>query len=61
MSRYSFELDGKTIIDYKQMHNDFVTIMSILDDAGADEGGDRAEDKLLDAILMAIDESNKLY
>ena len=61
MSRYSFELDGKTIVDYQQMHNDFVEIMSILDDMGADEGGDSTEDKLLDAVLSAVDESRKLY
>lgn len=61
MSRYSFELDGKTIVDYQQMHSDFVEIMSILDDMGADEGGDNTEDKLLDAVLSAVDESRKLY
>lgn len=61
MSRYSFELDGKTIVDYQQMHNDFVEIMSILDDMGADEGGDSTEDKLLDAVLSAVDESRKLF
>lgn len=61
MSRYSFELDGKTIVDYQQMHDDFVEIMSILDDMGADEGGDSTEDKLLDAVLSAVDESRKLY
>lgn len=61
MSRYSFELDGKTIVDYQRMHSDFVEIMSILDDMGADEGGDSTEDKLLDAVLSAVDESRKLY
>lgn len=61
MSRYSFELDGKTIVDYEQMHNDFVEIMSVLDDLGADEGGDSTEDKLLDAVLSAVDESRKLF
>lgn len=61
MSRYSFELDGKTIVDYQRMHNDFVEIMSILDDMGADEGGIRAEDRLLNAIISAVDESRKLF
>lgn len=61
MSRYSFELDGKTIVDYQQMHDDFVEIMSILDDMEADEGGTRTEDKLLDAIISAVDESRKLF
>lgn len=61
MSRYSFELDGKTIVDYQQMNNDFVEIMSILDDMGADEYGDSTEDKLLDAVLSAVGESRKLY
>lgn len=61
MSRYSFELDGKTIVDYQQMHDDFVEIMSILDDMEADEGGTHTEDKLLDAIISAVDESRKLF
>lgn len=61
MGRYSFELEDETIIDYQQMHNDLVTMMSILDDAGADEYGNDADDRLLDAIISAVDCSRMLY
>lgn len=55
MSRYSFNIDGETVYDWRQMYYDLCYMLDAAED-GAGEDSD-----LVDVLVSAVDEAAKMF